>query len=97
MKTEPYSHNVGCCYRCGTVVEPLTSPQWFVKTAPLAKEAINVVKDGRIKFVPERFEKTYFNWMENVQGLVYFASALVGTPYPCLLLRRLRAYNCLPA
>ena len=65
-KVEPYSHNVGCCYRCGTVVEPLTSPQWFVKMAPLAKEAINVVKDGRIKFVPERFTKTYLNWMENV-------------------------------
>ena len=66
VKVEPYNHNVGCCYRCGTVVEPLTSPQWFVKMAPLAKEAINVVKDGRIKFVPERFTKTYLNWMENV-------------------------------
>ncbi|MBP3623874.1 MAG: valine--tRNA ligase, partial [Oscillospiraceae bacterium] len=58
--------NVGCCYRCGTVVEPLTSPQWFVKMEPLAKAAIEVVKDGRIKFVPERFTKTYLNWMENV-------------------------------
>ena len=66
VKTEPYSHNVGCCYRCGTVVEPLTSPQWFVKMAPLARKAIEVVKDGRIKFVPERFSKTYMNWMENV-------------------------------
>ena len=66
VKVEPYSHNVGCCYRCGTTVEPLTSPQWFVKMAPLAKEAINVVKDGRIRFVPERFTKTYLNWMENV-------------------------------
>ena len=66
VKIEPYSHNVGCCYRCGTVVEPLTSPQWFVKMAPLAKKALEVVKDGRIKFVPERFTKTYLNWMENV-------------------------------
>ena len=66
VKTEPYNHNVGCCYRCGTVVEPLTSPQWFVKMKPLAKAAIDVVKDGRIKFVPERFTKTYLNWMENV-------------------------------
>ena len=66
VKVEPYSHNVGCCYRCGTVVEPLTSPQWFVKMAPLAEKAIEVVKDGRIKFVPERFSKTYLNWMENV-------------------------------
>ena len=66
VKVEPYSHNVGCCYRCGTIVEPLTSPQWFVKMEPLAKAAIEVVKDGRIKFVPERFTKTYMNWMENV-------------------------------
>ncbi len=66
VKVEPYNHNVGCCYRCGTVVEPLTSPQWFVKMKPLAKAAIDVVKDGRIKFVPERFTKTYMNWMENV-------------------------------
>ena len=66
VKVEPYSHNVGCCYRCGSVVEPLTSPQWFVKMKPLAKPAIDVVKDGRIKFVPERFTKTYLNWMENV-------------------------------
>ncbi|MBR0351922.1 MAG: valine--tRNA ligase [Oscillospiraceae bacterium] len=66
VKVEDYSHNVGCCYRCGTVVEPLISPQWFVKMKPLAKKAIDVVKDGRIKFVPERFTKTYLNWMENV-------------------------------
>ena len=66
VKVEPYNHNVGCCYRCGTVVEPLTSPQWFVKMKPLAEAAIEVVKDGRIKFVPERFTKTYMNWMEYV-------------------------------
>ena len=66
VKVEPYNHNVGCCYRCGTVVEPLTSPQWFVKMKPLAEAAIEGVKDGRIKFVPERFTKTYMNWMENV-------------------------------
>ena len=66
VKVEPYSHNVGCCYRCGNAVEPLTSPQWFVKMKPLARAAIDVVKDGRIKFVPERFTKTYLNWMENV-------------------------------
>jgi len=66
VKIEPYSHNVGCCYRCGTIVEPITSPQWFVKMEPLAKKAIDVVRDGRIRFVPERFTKTYTNWMENV-------------------------------
>ena len=66
VKTEPYSHNVGTCYRCHNDVEPLISAQWFVKMEPLAKEAIRVVKDGTIKFVPERFTKTYINWMENV-------------------------------
>ena len=66
VKVEEYSHNVGCCYRCGTTVEPMTSPQWFVKMEPLARKAIDVVNDGRIKFVPERFTKTYINWMENV-------------------------------
>ena len=66
VKIEDYSHNVGCCYRCGNVVEPLISPQWFVKMEPLAKKAIEVVEDGRIKFVPERFSKTYLNWMNNV-------------------------------
>ena len=66
IKTEPYNHNVGTCYRCGTTVEPMTSPQWFVKMKPLAEPAIEAVRDGRIKFVPERFSKTYYNWMENV-------------------------------
>ena len=66
VKTEPYSHNVGTCYRCHNDVEPLISAQWFVKMEPLAKEAIRVVQDGTIKFVPERFTKTYITWMENV-------------------------------
>ena len=66
IKVEDYNHNVGTCYRCGTTVEPLTSPQWFVKMKPLAEPAIEAVRDGRIKFVPERFSKTYYNWMENV-------------------------------
>ena len=66
VKTESYSHNVGTCYRCHNDVEPLISAQWFVKMEPLAKEAIRVVQDGTIKFVPERFAKTYINWMENV-------------------------------
>ncbi|MDO4812661.1 MAG: valine--tRNA ligase [Eubacteriales bacterium] len=66
VKTEDYSHNVGTCYRCHNDVEPLISAQWFVKMEPLAEEAIRVVNDGTIKFVPERFTKTYINWMENV-------------------------------
>ena len=65
VKTEDYSHNVGTCYRCHNDVEPLISAQWFVKMEPLAKEALRVVNDGTIKFVPERFAKTYTNWMEN--------------------------------
>jgi len=67
VKIEEHSHNLGKCYRCGTTVEPITSPQWFVKMAPLAVPAIEVVKDGRMRFVPERFSKTYLNWMENVR------------------------------
>ena len=66
VKIEDHTHNVGTCYRCGTTVEPMTSAQWFVKMAPLAKEAIRVVEEGEIKFVPERFSKTYIRWMENV-------------------------------
>ncbi len=66
VKTEPYSHNVGTCYRCHNDVEPLISAQWFVKMEPLAQEALRVVREGEVKFVPERFSKTYINWMENV-------------------------------
>ena len=66
IKTEDYNHNVGTCYRCHNDVEPLISAQWFVKMEPLAKEALRVVRDGEVKFVPDRFSKTYINWMENV-------------------------------
>ena len=65
VKIEPCSHNVGTCYRCKTVVEPMTSDQWFVKMKPLAKPALDAVLSGDIKFEPERFSKTYINWMEN--------------------------------
>ena len=67
VKVEDYAHNVGTCYRCHNDVEPIISAQWFVKMKPLAEEAIRVVKDGETKFVPERFTKTYLNWMENVR------------------------------
>ena len=66
VKTVPHDHNVGVCYRCGTTVEPLTSDQWFVKMKPLAEPAIKAVEDGDISFVPERFSKNYFNWMNNI-------------------------------
>ena len=66
VKTEPHDHNVGTCYRCSTTVEPLTSDQWFVKMKPLAAPAIEAVENGSIRFVPERFSKNYFNWMNNI-------------------------------
>ncbi len=66
VKTEPHDHNVGTCYRCGTTVEPLTSDQWFVRMKPLAAPAIEAVENGTVSFVPERFSKNYFNWMNNI-------------------------------
>ncbi len=67
VKKVPNKHEVGTCYRCHTVVEPRVSKQWFVKMEPLAKPAIEVVKKGDVKFIPERFDKIYFNWMENIR------------------------------
>ena len=66
VKIEDHEHNVGTCYRCGTTVEPMTSAQWFVKMAPLAKPAMDVVNEGKTKFVPDRFSKTSLRWMETV-------------------------------
>ena len=67
VKVENYTHNVGTCYRCGTTVEPAVSKQWFVKMKPLATPAIDAVKNGETKFVPQRFEKVYFHWLENIR------------------------------
>ncbi len=67
VKTEPIKHNVGSCYRCNTIVEPRVSKQWFVKMKPLAEPAIECVKSGKTKFVPERFDKIFFHWMENIK------------------------------
>ncbi|EKO1914344.1 valine--tRNA ligase [Clostridium botulinum] len=67
VKIKEHHHNVSCHDRCNTVIEPIISKQWFVKMEPLAKPAIEVVKEKKVKFVPERFDKTYFNWMENIQ------------------------------
>ncbi|MBD5402031.1 valine--tRNA ligase, partial [bacterium] len=67
LRIRDHEHNVGKCQRCGTTIEPLLSEQWFVKMEPLAKEAIAAVKDGRIKFIPERWEKNYLGWMENIR------------------------------
>ena len=67
VKIEPHSHNVGHCYRCHSTVEPIVSKQWFVKMEPLAKPAIAAAMKNKVRFVPERFSKTYYNWMENVR------------------------------
>ena len=67
VKTEPYTHSIGHCQRCDTVIEPLISPQWFLKMAPLAAPAIEAVTSGRLRFVPERFTRVYLNWMENIR------------------------------
>ena len=67
IEIEDYTHNVGTCYRCGTTIEPRVSLQWFVKMETLAKPATEAVRDGRTKFVPERFSKNYFNWMEDIR------------------------------
>lgn len=67
VKIEDHTHNVGTCYRCGTTIEPRVSLQWFVKMAELAKPAIKAVENGEIKFVPKRFEKNYFNWMNDIR------------------------------
>lgn len=66
-EVEDYSHNVGSCYRCSTIIEPRVSKQWFVRMEPLAKPANEAVRAGKTKFVPERFDKIYFNWMDNVK------------------------------
>ncbi len=67
VKAEPYAHNVGTCYRCHTTIEPIVSKQWFVRMKPLAEPAVEAVRSGQVRFVPERFDKTYFNWMENIR------------------------------
>ncbi|HOA97533.1 MAG TPA: valine--tRNA ligase, partial [Acetivibrio saccincola] len=87
VKVEDHTHNVGECYRCNTVVEPIISKQWFVKMEPLAKPAIEAVKNGSIKFVPERFSKIYFNWMENIQDWCISRQLWWG--------HRIPAYYCL--
>lgn len=86
VKTEPHVHNVGACYRCHTTVEPRVSMQWFVKMQPLATPAIEAVKSGKTKFVPERFDKIYFNWMENIKDWCISRQLWWG--------HRIPAYHC---
>ena len=86
VKIEDYKHNVGKCYRCHSKVEPTISEQWFVKMEKLAKPAIDVVREGTIKFVPERFDKIYYNWMENIEDWCISRQLWWG--------HRIPAYNC---
>ncbi len=86
LKIEAHTHNVGTCYRCDTVIEPIISKQWFVKMKPLAEPAIESVKNGTVKFVPERFSKIYFNWMENIQDWCISRQLWWG--------HRIPAYHC---
>ena len=87
VKVEDYAHNVGTCYRCHNDVEPIISAQWFVKMKPLAQEAIRVVKEGETRFVPERFTKTYLNWMENVRDWCISRQLWWGHQIPAWYLR----------
>ncbi|HEY5583575.1 MAG TPA: valine--tRNA ligase [Ruminiclostridium sp.] len=87
VKIEDHTHNVGTCQRCRTVIEPLISKQWYVRMKPLAEPALEVVRNGTIKFVPERFSKIYFNWMENIQDWCISRQLWWG--------HRIPAYYCL--
>lgn len=87
IKIEPHTHNVGACERCSTIIEPIVSKQWFVKMKPLAEPAMEVVRNQTIKFFPERLEKIYFNWMENIQDWCISRQLWWG--------HRIPAYYCL--
>ncbi len=82
VKVEPYTHSVGHCQRCHTLVEPIISKQWFLRMDPLAKPAVDVVNVGRIRFVPERFKKIYLNWMENIRDWCISRQLWLGHPIP---------------
>ena len=82
-KIEPYTHNVGVCYRCKTAIEPRPCEQWYLKMEELAAPAIKVVKDDKTKFIPKRFEKIYFNWMENIKDWCISRQLWWGHRIPC--------------
>ena len=83
VKKEKYAHNVGECYRCKNDVEPMVSKQWFVKMETLALPAIKAVREGKTRFIPQRFEKIYFNWMENIKDWCISRQLWWGHRIPC--------------
>ncbi len=89
IKEEPYTLNVPRSQRGGEIVEPMVSTQWFVRIKPLAEAALEAVRDGRIRIVPERFTKVYYNWLENIQDWCISPPALVGAPHPGMVLPRM--------
>ena len=86
-KIETYTHNIGHCYRCKTMIEPTLSKQWFVRVGPLAEPALKAVEDGQTQIFPKTWEKTYFEWMTHITGLVYLQTDLVGASDTGLVLR----------
>ncbi len=91
VKTDDHAHSVGKCYRCKTIVEPYLSPQWFVKTGPLAEPAIKVVEDGQVQFVPKGWENTYFEWMRNIKDWCISRQIWWGHRIPAWYCDELRA------
>jgi valyl-tRNA synthetase len=81
-KTEELTHSVGVCYKCGTVIEPLALKQWMIRTAPLAQVAVKAVEEGSVQFVPGRFEKTFFQWMEKIKDWNISRQIVWGIPIP---------------
>ena len=86
MSIEPHTHSVGHCDRCGTVVEPIVSKQWFVRCRTSRRPALAAAQDGRLTFVPDRFKGVYDNWLENIHDWMHLPAALVGAPHPDLVL-----------
>ncbi len=88
IRTEAYMMQVPRSQRGGEVIEPMVSTQWFVRMEPLAKPALDAVRSGQIRIIPERFTKVYYNWLET-SGLVYLTPAVVGPPHSRLVLQRM--------
>ncbi|MEK9147861.1 MAG: valine--tRNA ligase [Patescibacteria group bacterium] len=95
VKVDPtYKHNVAVCYKCGTVVEPLVMPQWFVKMQPLAAKATTAVESGKIRIIPERYKKVYFHWLKNISDWNISRQIVWGIRIPAWLCQEMRNPKC---